>query len=170
MTATMTHSERLATVALEEETRGSATASRRARWPLVAMAGGLVLAAAAATFVVAQPPTHAAPAKHVRGPVTAAFPAVSTATVTYPPGHSSGWHVHPGLHSVVVLHGTLTVYDETCVRTDYGAGQTYLGGSAPHLARNEASDELEVAITSIYQPTSQDHGSVVASPAGCDLR
>jgi hypothetical protein len=40
----------------------------------------------------------------------------------------SGWHVHPGVHSVVVLSGTLTVYDDHCVRTDDRPGEIYLGG------------------------------------------
>ena len=62
-------------------------------------------------------------------PALTPFPTVGTATSSYGPGHTSGWHVHPGVHSVVVLSGTLTVYDENCVRTDYGPGQSYLGGA-----------------------------------------
>jgi quercetin dioxygenase-like cupin family protein len=166
MTATMTHGERLATVSLETPTRVPAS---RVKWPALAIVGGLLLAAAAAALGT-QSPTDAGPQRAVPAAPTAPFPTVSTAAVAYPPGHTSGWHVHPGLHSVVVLHGTLAVYDEACVRTEYVPGQTYLGGSAPHLARNEAAEELELAITSIYEPTSQDHGTTVAAPAGCGLR
>ena len=62
------------------------------------------------------------------------FPDVGGTDVAYEPGHSSGWHVHPGVHSVVVLPGNLTVYDADCRRHAYGPGQTYLGGDIVHIA------------------------------------
>ena len=96
---------------------------------------------------------------------------VSVTELTYAPGHSSGWHLHYGVHSVVVLGGTLTVYDEACVRQEYGVGASYLGGSLPHLARNEAPDELRVVVTSVYrQSATGGHGSAVPAPTGCDPR
>ncbi|MDQ3980946.1 MAG: hypothetical protein M3314_15600 [Actinomycetota bacterium] len=137
----------------------------RPRWAVLAMVGGLLLTAGAAAILVASVGrTTGLPA-----PAAPSFPTVGTSATAYLPGHSSGWHVHPGLHSVVVLSGTLTIYDENCVRTEYGPGHTYLGGSAPHVARNEASDVLDVAITFVYRSTSE-HGSAVAAPGGCDLR
>jgi len=149
-------------------------APRRPVWALAAVAGGLALLVASATVALAGHParaTHAAPSVPAApAPSAAPFPTVGTASVTYVPGHSSGWHVHPGVHSVVVLSGTLTIYDEHCVRTDYGPGETYLGGNAPHLARNETTAELDVVTTYVYRATSEDHGAPVAAPAGCDVR
>ena len=99
------------------------------------------------------------------------FPDVGVTDLSYLPGHSSGWHIHPGVHSVVVLAGTLTVYDEACGRTDFGLGQTYLGGSRSHLVRNEGSDVLAVAVTYVYAgATKTDHGGTVSAPAGCEPR
>jgi hypothetical protein len=81
----------------------------------------------------------------------------------------SGWHVLPGVHSVVVLSGSLTVYDEHCVGTEYGRGQTYLGGSTPHVALDESSDALDVAISFVHCSGGGDHGSAVPAPPGCNL-
>ncbi len=94
---------------------------------------------------------------------------VTVTELTYAPGHSSGWHLHYGVHSVVVLGGTLTVYDEACGRQDYGPGASYLAGSLPHLARNEAPEELRVVVTSVYRRSATgEHGSAVPAPTGCE--
>lgn len=159
MTATMTRSEPLVSTGEPGSARG--------RWPAIAIIFGLLLAAAVAGAVHAIDSSHAARLPEATG---SGFPTVGTSTNNYAPGHSSGWHVHPGVHSVVVLSGTLSVYDENCLRTEYAAGQTYLGGAAPHVARNEALDILDVAITFVYSPAAVDHGSAVPAPAGCDLR
>lgn len=149
-------------------------ATRRRRWPLPAVVGGLAVVVGSTAVALVAEPAHA---RRPVAPVTAAAPGtaaplpnIGTASETYEPGHSSGWHVHPGVHSVVVLSGTLTIYDEHCVRTDYGPGETYLGGNAPHLARNERADDLNVAITYVYSATSGAPGTPVAAPAGCDVR
>jgi quercetin dioxygenase-like cupin family protein len=172
MTATMTTGK---CVGLERD--GGFEAERapsRRRLALAAVVGGLALVAtSAALALVAQPASTTHPARPARSVVTAsaaALPNVGTASETYEPGHTSGWHVHPGVHSVVVLSGTLTIYDEHCARTDYGPGETYLGGNRPHLARNEGTDDLNVAITYVYSSTSQTPGSPVAGPAGCGVR
>jgi len=73
-------------------------------------------------------------------------------------------------HSVVVLAGALTVYDESCARTDYGPGQSSLGGAFPHGAHNEAPEVVDVAITYVYRPSAGDHGNIVTPPTGCALR
>ena len=96
---------------------------------------------------------------------------VGTTDLRYEPGHSSGWHIHPGVHAVVVLAGTLTVYDQNCTRLDYGAGASYLGGSEPHLARNETSADVALAVTWVYERSSpMGPGVSVAPPARCDAR
>lgn len=139
--------------------------STRPMWiPLAMGCGLLLLACAGAVFRAGT--VRDAPAPEA----TTSFPTVGTAANTYQPGHSSGWHVHPGVHSVVVLSGVMTVYDENCVRTEYGAGQTYLGGSKPHLVRNEAPDALDIAITFVYRSARDDHGRTVPGPSSCELR
>ena len=142
------------------------------RWALFAVVGGLALIIASGALALRARPAMAHPPRPASTPTAAAaaLPNIGTASETYKPGHSSGWHVHPGVHSVVVLSGTLTIYDEHCVRTDYGPGEIYLGGNAPHLARNEGTDDVDVAITYIYSSTSQTPGTPVAAPAGCDAR
>ena len=69
-----------------------------------------------------------------------------------------------------MLSGTLAIYDENCGRTEYGPGQTYLGGATPHLARNEMPDVLHVAVTFVYRPPADTHGRAVPAPIGCQLR
>jgi quercetin dioxygenase-like cupin family protein len=93
---------------------------------------------------------------------------VTTAELVYEPGHSSGWHVHPGLHAVVVLSGTLTVYDEACRPQDYGPGQVYLGGREPHLARNRGTEAVALVVTYVPDVTAQIPGSPVVAPSGCE--
>lgn len=92
---------------------------------------------------------------------------VTTASLVYEPGHSSGWHVHPGVHSVVVLTGTLTVLDDDCRRQEYGPGETYVGGREPHLARNDGAETVALAVTYVADPSARTPGSPVAPPAGC---
>ena len=142
------------------------------RWALFAVVGGLALIIASGALALRARPATAHPSRPASTATAAGapLPNIGTASETYKPGHSSGWHVHPGVHSVVVLSGTLTIYDEHCVRTDYGPGEIYLGGNAAHLARNEGTDELNVAITYVYRSTSQTPGGPVTAPAGCDAR
>ena len=124
-----------------------------------------VAATFAPRFAAAKPGTQNGPSTET---AATAFPEVGVADVRYEPGHDSGWHAHPGVHSVVVLSGILTIYDERCERQDYGVGQTYIGGIQPHVARNETPEPVELVVTYVY--TSRlDHGQVVAPPAGCDV-
>ena len=111
-------------------------------------------------------PTQAVPSR----PEATAFPHVGVARQTCEAGHSSGWHTHPGVHSVVVLSGTLTIYHQDCQRQDYGPGDVYLGGSSPHLARNESGQAVELAVTYVFATTSTvDPGSPALAPAGCEV-
>lgn len=131
--------------------------------PLLAAAGGLLVAALAAGNLSAdRARSHPAP----ESPVAVArdtFPDVGVSEGTYDAGHSSGWHVHPGLHSVVVLEGTLTIYDAACVRHQFRPGETYLGGDHPHVARNEEPLPLRFAVTYVFS-RSPDQGSGHAVP------
>lgn len=57
-------------------------------------------------------------------------------------GGSAGWHTHPGAVFVVVRQGTLSVWDEDCVKTTYSAGQTFFeeGPGRSMLGTNESTD------------------------------
>lgn len=60
--------------------------------------------------------------------------------VTFAPGAYSGWHHHPGVILVLVKTGTVTVWDESCQKTAYSAGQAFIeGGSEPMQVSNEGS-------------------------------
>ena len=95
-------------------------------------------------------------------------PKVGTAELVYETGQSSGWHVHEGVHSVVVLKGTLTVYDEACRREDYGPGKTYLGGRTPHLALNTSPEPAQLVVTYVLDAAAGDRpGRPTPGPSGC---
>lgn len=97
------------------------------------------------------------------------FPTVGVSDLTYEPGHASGWHVHSGVHSVVVLSGILTIYDKYCQAREFGPGDVYLGGNEPHLARNEREEPAHLAVTSVYTDGG-DPGRPTPPPANCGVR
>jgi quercetin dioxygenase-like cupin family protein len=102
---------------------------------------------------------------------TSPFPNVGTVENTYEPGHTSGWHRHPGVHSAVVLSGTLAVYDAHCQRLEVGPGQSYLGGREPHVVRNEGTEPVQLIVTYVFANDNPlEHATVVPAPAGCDAR
>ena len=168
----------------EQSERVTATAAvgrdpRRRALSLLAAGGLLLVAAATLGISVAGAPDPApgratAPAPEAAPAPAAAdpeFPDVGVAANIYEPGHTSGWHTHPGVHSAVVLSGTLTVYDAACVRHDYGPGDVYLGGRDPHVARNDTSERVELVVTYVFpRVPAVDHATVVAPPAGCDVK
>jgi Cupin domain len=59
-------------------------------------------------------------------------------TTTINPGGSTGWHSHPGPAFIVVIRGTLTVYDgddPTCAPHRYGPGTGFLDPGFGHAHR-----------------------------------
>jgi quercetin dioxygenase-like cupin family protein len=147
-----------------EEATTVAVHSRR--WPLAAaMVGGLVLMAlsAALAFHVITNDVAATPVA-----VAAGEPIEANADLVYEPGHTSGWHVHPGVHSVQVLSGTLTVYDEACGRRDYGPGETYTGGRAPHVVLNTGVENTALVVSYVADPSADGPGHPVPAPSGCE--
>ena len=80
-----------------------------------------------------------------RGPVD-----VATVHVTFQPGGSTGWHVHPGPALVTVKTGQLTLHRAKGCRTrTFGAGQTFLelGPADVNLTRNETGTVTETVVT-----------------------
>jgi quercetin dioxygenase-like cupin family protein len=136
---------------------------RRTPWaaPLLAVAGVVCIGLAATALGTAHPAASDAALQASQVTVT---------TGSYEAGHSSGWHVHPGLHSVVVLTGALTFYDERCERHHVGPGEAYLGGDRAHLVRNETPDPSTFVVTYARPPAALDAGTIVPPPTGCDLR
>lgn len=101
---------------------------------------------------------------HTSGPVQ-----ISLQNVTYGPGQSSGWHIHPGVHLVSILSGTLTVYAADCQPQTFGPGQPYIGGEEVHVARNETDAPVEMAVTYVTRPgQAMEHFRLDApAPANC---
>jgi hypothetical protein len=80
-----------------------------------------------------------------RGPID-----VATVHVTFQPGGSTGWHVHPGPALVTVKAGRLTLHRaKGCTTRTFGAGQTFLelGPADVNLTRNETAGVTETVVT-----------------------
>jgi hypothetical protein len=80
-----------------------------------------------------------------RGPID-----VATVHVTFQPGGSTGWHVHPGPALVTVKTGQLTLHRaKGCRSRTFGAGQTFLeyGPKDVNLTRNETAAVTETVVT-----------------------
>ena len=158
------------TAAVEQEAVRLAPAPNR-RWPVVAMAAGLVFVGAALVVVHSFAGREAAPVQGSSA-ITLAGPAdVTVQGATYQPGQTSGWHSHTGMHAVIVLSGTVTFYDSQCQGRSYGPGDTYVGGQEVHVVRNETVAPAEVAVTYLF-PAGLDHTTFhvdARPPAGCDV-
>ncbi len=77
-----------------------------------------------------------------------------TATVTFGPSGSSGWHSHPGMVLVSVASGTLTVYDESCKATVHPAGSAFVEyGNASLLVRNESTTLSATGLVTYIEPS-----------------
>jgi quercetin dioxygenase-like cupin family protein len=77
---------------------------------------------------------------------------IVTVAVRFPTGASAGWHNHPGPVFVVVLDGTISVWDEACVKHQYSTGQSFFepGPAGSLLVKNEsASTEVHIYATFI---------------------
>jgi quercetin dioxygenase-like cupin family protein len=80
-----------------------------------------------------------------RGPID-----VATVHVTFQPGGSTGWHVHPGPALVTVKTGQLTLHRaKGCRSRTFSAGQTFLefGPDDVNLTRNETGGVTETLVT-----------------------
>ena len=101
-----------------------------------------------------------------RGPID-----VATVHVTFQPGGSTGWHVHPGPALVTVKTGRLTLHRAKGCRTRaFNAGQTFLelGPDDVNLTRNETGGVTETVVTFLLPvgaPTTVD----VPAPRHCPL-
>jgi quercetin dioxygenase-like cupin family protein len=72
-------------------------------------------------------------------------------TTTIDPGGSTGWHSHPGPAFIVVVRGTLTLYD----------------GNDPHIARNEGNTPVTVVQTYLDVPPGGSPRIDEPAPGNC---
>lgn len=80
---------------------------------------------------------------------------VSIADVTFASGGYSGWHRHQGVVVAVVRAGVLTRYDENCVATEYGPGESFV----------EDGDELVRTVNHTAEPATARFAFVLAEGA-----
>ena len=101
-----------------------------------------------------------------RGPID-----VANVHVTFQPGGSTGWHVHPGPALVTVKTGRLTLHRARgCRSRTFSAGQTFLeyGPKDVNLTRNETGAVTETVVTFLLPvgaPTTVD----APAPRNCPL-
>lgn len=150
-------------------------AGRRSGVGLMAIGVVLVLAAAGlvSTQLKAAPrPQEVAAAAPAASMVVAGPESVAVHLSGYDPRESSAWHTHTGIHAVVILSGTLTVYGLDCKAVRYGAGQSFVGGRDLHLIRNETDEPVQLTETILYPAGMPLQSFVVPAgpPAGCDVR
>jgi hypothetical protein len=101
-----------------------------------------------------------------RGPID-----VATVHVTFQPGGSTGWHVHPGPALVTVKTGQLTLHRAKGCRTRaFNAGQTFMefGPEDVNLTRNETGGVTETVVTFLLPVGAPVTGDAPA-PRHCPL-
>jgi hypothetical protein len=71
--------------------------------------------------------------------------------LTFSPGGTTGWHVHPGPVLVVVKTGTVTKYSADCTVHRYSADQAFVerGPTDVNMVRNETKARAETLVTFI---------------------
>jgi len=135
-------------------------------WPLVAMACGLAVLAAAATLVV-RAGDDASTVTVDPAAITLAARDVSVVVQVYLPGEQSGWHAHTGIHAVAVIEGVLTVYEGQCQPATFEPGRPYVGGQQPHLVRNETDLPVRMVVTYLSPSGPATPTGHMAPPTGC---
>ena len=162
---------------------GSARVGRSApsspRRAALFMLGGLLVTAVASVSLLRQlAPSPGEVGAGAQQPASAPAPAglelggpsdVAVQSAIYEPGQRSGWHTHTGMHAVMVLSGTFTVYDGACRPVQYGPGDMYVGGQDPHLAINEGATPAALVVTYLFS-AGRSHTEFhvpMASPPAC---
>lgn len=84
-----------------------------------------------------------------KGPVD-----IVVAEVSFPALASAGWHSHPGPIFVVIRTGTLSIWDETCVKRTYSAGDSFFeaGPKANMLVKNESPTTEATVVATFIVP------------------
>jgi len=129
---------------------------------LIAVFVGTVLATGASNFhsTLLSRGTLSAPVHFNTGAVkfeTKGSVDFATATVTFDPPSSSGWHAHPGVVLVTVASGSVVRYDEHCSATVHTANTSSSAfvesGDQAVLVRNESTTTPAVTYVTYVVPT-----------------
>jgi quercetin dioxygenase-like cupin family protein len=87
------------------------------------------------------------------------------------PGGNNGWHFHPGPTFVVVVQGTISLYeanDPTCTPTRYSAGSGFVETPGDvHIARNEGTVQVIAEVTFLDVPVGGAFRLDAPSPGTC---
>jgi quercetin dioxygenase-like cupin family protein len=67
------------------------------------------------------------------------------------PGGYTGWHSHPGLLLITMKDGNIDFYNKDCVKTTYGAGQSFSEGADPHALVNTGPVNARLLIAYIVK-------------------
>ena len=96
---------------------------------------------------------------------------VVVAKATVPAGASFGWHSHRAAVAVVIVSGTLTLYDSsdrTCTPRRYSPGQGFVERpNHVHLARNEGHRPVILLVTYLGLKHGVNPDVPAASPGNC---
>jgi len=91
---------------------------------------------------------------------------ISARKVTLQPGGTIGWLTHPGTEMVIVRSGVLMITREgACDPVTYRAGDAFeIPNAAPHLARNDSTEEAELLVMMVLAPGAPEQADV---PPAC---
>jgi quercetin dioxygenase-like cupin family protein len=79
----------------------------------------------------------------------------------------TGWHTHPGPAFVQVVKGTL-MYEDACMRADYGPGEGFVDRGFGHVHRAIAGpDGVDFYVVYVLPPGSATHVVPTDPPSGC---
>jgi quercetin dioxygenase-like cupin family protein len=90
--------------------------------------------------------------------------------LTFEPGGTTGWHVHPGPVLVIVKAGSVTKYSaDDCTAQTYTVGQAFVenGPTDENMVRNNGSIPAETIVTFITPPGAPIRDDAPAPP-GCN--
>jgi quercetin dioxygenase-like cupin family protein len=90
--------------------------------------------------------------------------------LTFEPGGTTGWHVHPGPVLVIVTAGSVTKYSaDDCTAQTYTAGQAFVekGPKDENMVRNDGSVNAETIVTFITPPGAPIRDDA-PPPPGCN--
>lgn len=108
---------------------------------------------------------------HVDGIKVESKDAVSftVAHLTFAPGGTTGWHVHPGPVLVIVKSGSVTKFSADCSAQTYTAGQAFVenGPTDENMFRNDGSVQAETVVTFLTPPGAPIREDAPAPP-GCN--
>ena len=139
------------------------------------VATALIALAAAAPSVAAGPPITATPlgvgTNKTQLTVTAKAGAMVVDLIKIKPGGNFGWHTHGAAVAVVVVKGTLTVFDPSvgsCAPFKVGRGAGFVEpANHIHLARNDGTTTVVLYATYLGIPKGVQPNAPATQPGGC---